>query len=163
MAAINGPTGPKVPPFNLVKPMPEELPENVQTGERPPATAQKLTTDISTQPRVEDPLAKTMAKLYWKKDGSFGKGNVTKTVKATNPVAVGAKLGVNGKGDDVKVKRELGSSEGYDSKWQAVAVARLGGAEPAVVVQVGKKWHALETTASIDGKFQAADSSQMMQ
>jgi hypothetical protein len=61
---------------------------------------------------------------------------------------VGMQLGVNGYGEAVVVKREIGSLRGYDDRLQAIAVARLGGAEPAAVVQ-GRdgRWHALETTA----------------
>src|SRR5262249_38087357 len=58
-------------------------------------------------------------------------------------------LGRNQQNEEVKVKREVGAPEGYDDRLQAIAVARLGKAEQAVVVQDPntKKWHALETTA----------------
>lgn len=72
---------------------------------------------------------------------------------------VGMRLGTNVDSEDVIVTREVGSTQGYDDRLQAIAVARLGGAEPAAVVQgYDGKWHALETTASFHrGSFKAAD------
>jgi LysM repeat protein len=131
------------------------------------------------RPRLDDPLAKTMAKLQWQQDGQgkVGPGTVlawkhdegprgpsvtTKARGAQGALSVGTRLGVNGKGEKVDIKREVGSPKGYDTKWQAMAVARLGGAEPAAVVLIGNKWHAVETTASIDAKFTAADATQVI-
>jgi len=79
------------------------------------------------------------------------------TGATTAPIKfAGMVLGQNQQAQQVQVKREVGSSGGYDDKWQAMAVARLGKAEHAVVVQNPKtmKWHALETSAS----FQAGQS-----
>ena len=59
------------------------------------------------------------------------------------------RLGTNTFGEEVVVRREVGSREGYNDRLQAIAVARLGGAEPAAVAQTyNGKWHALETTAN---------------
>ncbi len=81
----------------------------------------------------DDPIAKSIAQLRLR-----GLANL--------------RLGVNSSGAEVRVKREVGSPQGYDDKLQAIAVARLGGAEPAAVVQdAGGKWHAFETTAPANG------------
>jgi hypothetical protein len=60
-------------------------------------------------------------------------------------------LGTNASGASVKVKRVLGSEEGYASRWQATAVARLTKAEPAAVVQRRdtQAWCAVEVTAPL--------------
>ena len=76
---------------------------------------------------------------------------------------VGTRLGVNKHGEEVRVTREVGSKQGYDEKEQAMAVARMAGAEPAAVVK-GRdgKWHAVETTANFyAGLEAAADNSQV--
>jgi hypothetical protein len=75
---------------------------------------------------------------------------------------VGMVLGKNQQNVEVKVKREVGALEGYDDRLQAIAVARLGKAEPAVVVQDLKtnKWHALETTAGFQTGPVSASSTQ---
>jgi hypothetical protein len=58
---------------------------------------------------------------------------------------------MNGVQQAVVVKREVGSTQGYDDRLQATAVARMFRAEPAVVVQSRDgKWHALETTAGFN-------------
>ncbi|HWR53329.1 MAG TPA: LysM domain-containing protein [Bryobacteraceae bacterium] len=70
---------------------------------------------------------------------------------------VGMRLGTNTHGEEVRVKREVGSPKGYDDRLQAIAVARLAGAEPAAVVQdTGGRWHALETTAGFSGGLTSA-------
>jgi hypothetical protein len=52
----------------------------------------------------------------------------------------------------VRVTREVGGTQGYDDRLQAIAVARLAKAEPAAAVQDdGKKWHAVEITADFEG------------
>jgi hypothetical protein len=52
----------------------------------------------------------------------------------------------------------VGSKNGYDERLQAIAVARLAGAEPAVVVLgYDRKWHAFETTANFYGGGTSAD------
>lgn len=71
----------------------------------------------------------------------------------------GQRLGKNRNGEEVKVVREVGSRAGYEDRLQAIAVARMAGAEPAVVVK-GRdaRWHALETTANAAaGLASAAD------
>jgi hypothetical protein len=73
-------------------------------------------------------------------------------------IGVGMRLGTNQFGEEVRVKREVGSSSGYDERLQAIAVARLAGAEPAVVVLgYDRKWHAFETTANFYGGGTSAD------
>jgi hypothetical protein len=63
----------------------------------------------------------------------------------------GVVLGTNRNKQDVKVKREVGATQGYDDRRQAIAVARLAKAEPsAVVLGKDEKWHALETTAEFE-------------
>lgn len=71
----------------------------------------------------------------------------------------GMRLGTNHYGEDVRVKREVGATQGYDDRLQAIAIARLHKAEPAAVAQsYDGKWHALETTANFyGGLFSAAD------
>jgi hypothetical protein len=60
-------------------------------------------------------------------------------------------LGANAAGAPVQVKRVLGSEEGYASRWQATAVARLAKAEPAAVVRRRdtQAWCAVEVTAPL--------------
>jgi len=68
--------------------------------------------------------------------------------KAAGPVSVvGMKLGTSQDNKDVQVKKEIGSPQGYDDEREAIAVARMAGSEPAAVVKVNDKWHAVETTA----------------
>ena len=65
---------------------------------------------------------------------------------------VGAVVGWNTSNQQVRVKREVGSPEGYDDRLQAVAVARLAKAEPAAAVKdKNEKWHAVEITADLEG------------
>lgn len=71
----------------------------------------------------------------------------------------GVLLGINRDKKEVRVRREVGGTQGYDGRLQAIAVARLAKAEPAAVV-LGKdgKWHALETTAGFQvGRVSAND------
>ena len=60
---------------------------------------------------------------------------------------VGTKLGTSKDGKDLQVKRDIGSPEGYDDEREAIAVARMSGIEPAAVVKINDKWHAVETSA----------------
>ena len=71
----------------------------------------------------------------------------------------GVLLGINRSKKEVRVKREVGGTQGYDDRLQAIAVARLANAEPSVVVLgTDKKWHALETTAEFQvGRVSAND------
>jgi len=51
---------------------------------------------------------------------------------------------------DIFVERELGSTQGYDNRLQAISVARISKALPAAIAQsTDQKWHAFETTAFI--------------
>lgn len=70
---------------------------------------------------------------------------------------VGTRLGRTHGGEDVYVTREVGAKQGYDSKEQAMAVARMGGAEPAAVVK-GRdgQWHAVETTKNFFGGLESS-------
>jgi hypothetical protein len=64
---------------------------------------------------------------------------------------VGGLLGWNHSNAQVRVKSEVGGTQGYDDRLQAIAVARLAKAEPAAVVQdITKKWHAVEITADFE-------------
>jgi len=73
--------------------------------------------------------------------------NATET-KATGPVSVvGLKLGTSKDSKDVQVKKEIGSAQGYDDEREAIAVARMAGTEPAAVVKINDKWHAVQTSA----------------
>jgi len=63
----------------------------------------------------------------------------------------GALLGTNRNKMEVRVKREVGATKGYDDRLQASAVARLAKAEPAAVARgADKKWHAFETTTEFE-------------
>jgi len=62
----------------------------------------------------------------------------------------GVLLGTDRNAKEVRVKREVGGTRGYDDRLQAIAVARLAQAEPAVVaLGLDGKWHALEATAEL--------------
>jgi hypothetical protein len=63
----------------------------------------------------------------------------------------GALLGSDRNDKEILVKREVGGTQGYDDRLQAIAVARLAQAEPSAVA-LGKdgKWHAFETTTGIN-------------
>src|SRR5262249_690073 len=70
----------------------------------------------------------------------------------------GVLLGTNRNKQEVRVKREVGGTQGYDDRLPAIAVARLGKAEPsAVVLGTDEKWHALETTAQFEAGRVSAD------
>jgi hypothetical protein len=70
----------------------------------------------------------------------------------------GQRLGRSYYGLEVKVVSEVGSFAGYDDRLQAIAVARMANADPAVVVKGrDNKWHALVTTANAFGGLAAAD------
>jgi len=71
------------------------------------------------------------------------KANETKA--AASASVVGMKLGTGKSGQDVQIKKEIGAPEGYDDERQAIAVARMAGTEPAAVVKINDKWHAVET------------------
>src|SRR5262249_40884284 len=60
---------------------------------------------------------------------------------------VGTKLGTGKGGKDLQIKKDIGSPEGYDDEREAIAVARMAGPEPAAVVKINNKWHAVETSA----------------
>ena len=73
-------------------------------------------------------------------------GNVTETKAAAPASLIGLKLGTGKDNKDVQVTKEIGSPEGYDDEREAIAVARMAGTEPAAVVKVNDKWHAVETS-----------------
>ena len=77
-------------------------------------------------------------------------GAATQATAVAPSKIVGKVLGNNSAGNQVKVTRELGSANGYDNRLQAVAAARMAGAEPAAVIQSDGKWYAVETTAPAD-------------
>jgi hypothetical protein len=58
----------------------------------------------------------------------------------------GALLGTSRADRQILVGRQVGEKRGYDDRLQAIAIARLAGAEPAAVaLDKGGKWHAFET------------------
>jgi hypothetical protein len=73
--------------------------------------------------------------------------NASETKAAGQVSVVGLKLGTSKDSKDVQVKKEIGSPQGYDDEREAIAVARMAGTEPAAVVKVNDKWHAVETSA----------------
>jgi hypothetical protein len=96
----------------------------------------------SIQPNIGNGSSPHIALKPKKKQGSSAS-------KAS--VFLGMRLGTNSSGEAVVVKREVGSSKGYDDRLQAIAVARMGGADPSAIAQsYSGKWHALETTANFD-------------
>src|SRR5262249_19748077 len=63
----------------------------------------------------------------------------------------GVLLGTNRNKQEVRVKREVGGTQGYADRLQAIAVARLAKAEPAaVVLGTDEEWHAWETRAKFE-------------
>jgi len=63
----------------------------------------------------------------------------------------GATLGTNSAGKLVKATREVGGSQGYDDRLQAISVARLAKAEPAaVVLGADQKWHSVQTSVAFE-------------
>ena len=63
----------------------------------------------------------------------------------------GAVLGTDRNEKQILVKREVGETQGYDDRLQAIAVARLTKAEPSAVAQDRNgKWHAFETASGIN-------------
>src|SRR5687767_7824403 len=76
---------------------------------------------------------------------------------------VGQRVGWNNAGAEVKVTKELGTTSGYDDRYQATAVVRMAKADPAVVVK-GRdgRWHALQVSTSFfEDKTRAADNSDL--
>jgi hypothetical protein len=64
----------------------------------------------------------------------------------------GLKLGRNRAGNEVEIKRELGTLGGYEDRLQAVAAARLANADPAAVGRdTTGRWHAFELTGDFHG------------
>ena len=71
--------------------------------------------------------------------------------KSKGSGVVGGLLGWTESSVPVTVTREVGGSQGYEDKLQAIAVARLAKADPAAVVQdTNKKWHAVEITQDFE-------------
>jgi hypothetical protein len=94
-----------------------------------------------------------------------GRDEVASGTKATLPTAggtptlplAGMRIGVNKYGEDVHVTKEVGSPQGFDSRLQAIAAARMTGTDPAAVVQTNdSKWHAVETNKNFAGGLDAA-------
>jgi hypothetical protein len=84
--------------------------------------------------------------LYDKRAHDPG-ARATEVKAAGSTTVVGTKLGTSKDGKDLQIKRDIGSPEGYDDEREAIAVARMAGTEPAAVVRINDKWHAVETSA----------------
>jgi hypothetical protein len=81
-----------------------------------------------------------------------------KSAAEEKSVYVGTRVGRNMDGKDVMVTRQVGAIGGYDDRLQAIAVARMAGINPAVVVNgYKKKWHALEVSANFFRGGESAD------
>lgn len=116
---------------------------------------QQLETDmyaLAARAKLSGSTRNTFAVQY-DKDGSGGGSNTSvkaAPAKVTPMPFVGMTLGTNKANQAVVVKRQLGSTQGYDDRLQAMAVARMFKAEPAAIIQDGNgKWHAVETTAPL--------------
>ena len=138
-----------------------ELAPQVQTPTPATASATELSTDASESAGAASKRAESELEANYfrsKLSGTQhdpGKGNkiASPPHAAGQPsMFVGMRLGTNQFGEEVRVKREVGSTQGYDNRSEATAVARMSGAEPAAVLQgMDGKWHAVETTATFYG------------
>jgi len=118
--------------------MAHELVHSIQQVQPPPLSAGGTTPMLVSQ-AVSPHIARRPKKSK----------KVTK--KPAGTLDAGLLLGKNQAGEEVRIEREVGSTGGYDHRLQAIAVARLNGADPAVIVEWNdRKWHAFKTTATFD-------------
>jgi hypothetical protein len=165
MAKIDGPAG-TAPAYNIQPatdqtPAPTTVPAlevTEETSDTASAAGKRLENAIEAD-YVRDQLNRAQyhpgVGVLYDKSSHDPAAHASET-KATVPVSlVGLKLGTSKDSKDVVVKKEIGSPQGYDDEREAIAVARMAGTEPAAVVKVNDKWHAVETSADpsyADGK-----------
>jgi hypothetical protein len=174
MARIDGPSSASAYPAidTPEKAQPEKNTEHAETMESPIGSdvagkvlAQSVTSSTTARPPLTDPTEKSVVLMRFSQAGHTGEVSRSGTsAPAGGPpplqksTLVGMRLGTNYHGEEVRITREVGSSQGYANKFQAIAAARFGKAEPAAVVQgTDGKWHALETTANFYRGMAAAD------
>ena len=174
MARIDGPSSASIYPAidTPEKAQPEKNTEHADTMESPIGSdaagkvlAQSATSSTTARPPLTDPTEKSVVLMRFSQAGHTGEVSKSGTsAPAGGPpplqksTLVGMRLGTNYHGEEVRVTREVGSPQGYANKFQAIAAARFGKAEPAAVVQgTDGKWHALETTANFYRGMAAAD------
>ena len=174
MARIDGPSSASIYPAidTPEKLQPEKNTEHGDTMESPIGSdaaakvlAQSATSSTTARPPLTDPTEKSVVLMRFSQAGHTGEVSKSGTsAPAGEPpplqksTLVGMRLGTNYHGEEVRVTREVGSSQGNANKFQAIAAARFGKAEPAAVVQgTDGKWHAPETTANFYRGMAAAD------
>ena len=129
------------------------LKPGVESGPDPVTAQVSSLIDDGTAKEAERAFDGLLRSLEFKASPNGAGASTSVKQKIGGPPApikfVGMVLGRNQSNEEVRVKREVGAPAGYADKWQAMAVARLGKAEHAVVVQdpKTKNWHAFETTA----------------
>jgi len=174
MARIDGPSSASIYPAidTPEKAQPEKNTEHADTMESPIGSdaagkvlAQSVTSSTTARPPLTDPTEKSVVLMRFSQarhTGEVSKSATSAPAGGPPPLQkstlVGMRLGTNYHGEEVRVTREVGSPQGYANKFQAIAAARFGKAEPAAVVQgTDGKWHALETTANFYRGMAAAD------
>jgi len=76
----------------------------------------------------------------------------------------GMRLGWLKDGGEVKITRSLSPAGGHDTRTEAIAFARLTGADPAAIVKDRDgKWHAVQTDKNFYGGFRAASDNPLRQ
>jgi hypothetical protein len=85
--------------------------------------------------------------IQYDKTSADPAAHATETKGAGTGAVKGMKLGTSKTNQNVEVTWEIGSPQGYDDEREAIAVARMAGTEPAAVVKINDKWHAVETSA----------------
>jgi len=72
--------------------------------------------------------------------------------RRAQPSFKGLKLGRNKAGNEVEIKREVGTLGGFEDRLQAIAAARLAGTDPAAVGRdAGGRWHVFELSGDFYG------------
>jgi hypothetical protein len=76
----------------------------------------------------------------------------------------GMRLGWLKDGSEVKISRDLSPAGGHETRMEAIAYARLTGANPAAVVKDCEgKWHAVQTDKNFYGGFRASSDNPLQQ
>jgi hypothetical protein len=116
----------------------------VRTGRHVP------THDVARRPLRGETATPSNAVLALQR--AAGNRATARLLQRTQKGYASLKLGRNRAGQDVEIKRELGTLGGYDDRLQAVAAARLAGIDPAAVGRDAKgRWHAFELTGDFHG------------